>query len=198
MTSVKPSKSSKRQSLRRDAATAAIAAYLLDQGLADTGLRRLAAECKTSDRMLLYYFDDKNDILTTVLTHIAADFANRLAELAPEEKKLPPLELLTVSAAFSQNPEMQPYFRLFVEVIAESAKKIPPFPAIAESMFEGYLDWTSKRLPLSDPEEKRSTALALIAIIDGLAVVNIGMGKEAATDAVATLSKLGFPDADRE
>jgi AcrR family transcriptional regulator len=193
MNALKLAKSSKRQLLRQ-AATNNIASYLLSEGLADTRLRRLAAECQISNRMLLYYFEDKNDILTTVLTQLADEFADRLAELAPDDCEMSPLELLKVSAVFSRNAEMQPYFRVFIEVIAASAKGVPPYPAIAESMFDGFLEWTSQRLAITNPDERRATAIALIAIIDGLAVVAIGMGQAAATDAITILSKVKFSD----
>jgi AcrR family transcriptional regulator len=41
--------------------------YVLDHGLIGLSLRPLAAELGTSDRMLLYHFADKDDLVATVL-----------------------------------------------------------------------------------------------------------------------------------
>jgi len=52
---------------RREELTEAAADYLLDHGLIGLSLRPLAAALGTSDRMLLYHFADKDDLVATVL-----------------------------------------------------------------------------------------------------------------------------------
>jgi AcrR family transcriptional regulator len=51
---------------RREELTEAAADYLLDHGLIGLSLRPLAAALGTSDRMLLYHFADKDDLVATV------------------------------------------------------------------------------------------------------------------------------------
>src|SRR6476661_1699755 len=52
---------------RRQVLAEAATDYVLEHGLLDLSLRPLAAELGTSDRMLLYHFKDKNDLVATVL-----------------------------------------------------------------------------------------------------------------------------------
>ena len=51
---------------RREELTEAAADYVLDHGLIGLSLRPLAAALGTSDRMLLYHFADKDDLVATV------------------------------------------------------------------------------------------------------------------------------------
>ena len=48
---------------RREAAIERMADYVLSEGLGAATLRPLAAAAGTSDRMLLYYFADKDELL---------------------------------------------------------------------------------------------------------------------------------------
>jgi len=56
-----------RETARRDAVAQAATDYVLEHGLVGLSLRPLAAELGTSDRMLLYHFDSKDDLVATVL-----------------------------------------------------------------------------------------------------------------------------------
>lgn len=52
---------------RREELAQAATDYVLEHGLIDLSLRPLAAELGTSDRMLLYHFGSKDDLVATVL-----------------------------------------------------------------------------------------------------------------------------------
>jgi AcrR family transcriptional regulator len=52
---------------RRQVLAEAATDYVLEHGLLDLSLRPLAAALDTSDRMLLYHFKDKSDLVATVL-----------------------------------------------------------------------------------------------------------------------------------
>jgi AcrR family transcriptional regulator len=56
-----------RGTARRDEVAEAATDYVLDHGLVGLSLRPMAAELGTSDRMLLYHFDGKDDLVSTVL-----------------------------------------------------------------------------------------------------------------------------------
>ena len=57
----------------------AMADHLLAHGLAGSPLRALAAAAGTSDRMLLYYFSDRDDLLAALLRHVAQRMTDMLA-----------------------------------------------------------------------------------------------------------------------
>jgi AcrR family transcriptional regulator len=56
-----------RESRRRDEVAQAATDYVLEHGLVGLSLRPLAARLGTSDRMLLYHFESKDDLVATVL-----------------------------------------------------------------------------------------------------------------------------------
>lgn len=56
-----------RETGRRDELAQAATDYVLEHGLVGLSLRPLAADLGTSDRMLLYHFDGKDDLVASVL-----------------------------------------------------------------------------------------------------------------------------------
>src|SRR3954451_7019397 len=70
-----------RQTRRRDEVAAAATDYVLEHGLIGLSLRPLAEALGTSDRMLLYHFEDKDDLVATILRSTSARSAQSLREL---------------------------------------------------------------------------------------------------------------------
>jgi AcrR family transcriptional regulator len=56
-----------RETARREEVAAAATDYVLEHGLVGLSLRPMAAELGTSDRMLLYHFASKDDLVASVL-----------------------------------------------------------------------------------------------------------------------------------
>jgi AcrR family transcriptional regulator len=56
--------------------------YALEHGLVGLSLRPLAESLGTSDRMLLYHFDDKDDLITTILRTSNARSMQGIRDLA--------------------------------------------------------------------------------------------------------------------
>ena len=73
---------------------AALAVHLLDHGLAQTSLRELARAAAVSDRMLLYYFTDKAEVLGCAAQRIAADLAGHIGARVRRELRGDRLEVL--------------------------------------------------------------------------------------------------------
>jgi AcrR family transcriptional regulator len=158
---------------QRDKVVERLAAHLLETGLGRTSLRQLADAAGVSDRMLLYYFTDKAEVLSAVMTRIAGELAMRLAEAIPQGILLRPAELVNRAAKFTTGPEMRRFMRLWVEVIAAAAKGEVPFVAIVGQVMGGFRLWVDARLDLPDGADREGTAAAIIAVIDGLALVDI-------------------------
>ena len=68
---------------RRQALAEAATDYVLEHGLLDLSLRPLAKALGTSDRMLLYHFRDKPDIVATVLRVSNDRSVSAILEMAP-------------------------------------------------------------------------------------------------------------------
>ena len=157
---------------------------------ARTSLRQLAAAAGVSDRKLLYYFADKAEVLSAVMARVAGELALRLADAIPDGAPLRPAELVRRAAAFTTGPDMRRFMRLWVEVVAAAAKGEAPFAAIAAQVMAGFRLWIDARLDLPAGADREGTAAAIIAVIDGLALVDICAENDLAprmTDALAAL-----------
>jgi len=99
---------------RHDLAEAATD-YVLEHGLLDLSLRPLAAALGTSDRMLLYHFKDKLDLVATVLNVSNARSVRGIRELRPSRDVRQ--AVVDLWGVVSQ-PEQARCQRLYVEAAA--------------------------------------------------------------------------------
>ncbi len=174
----------------RQQAQALIAQHLLETGLAQTSLRQLAGAAQISDRMLLYYFKDKIEALSAGMAVIAAQISAQLAAVVPAGTRLSPRALVGVAAKFTTSPAARPVMRLWIEVVAAAARGEVPFPDIAQQIAGGFIDWVEARLDEPGQADSRATAAAIIALVDGLAVVAVCADEQLVERAVARLTTL--------
>lgn len=175
---------------QRERVVERLAAHLLETGLAQTSLRQLAAAAGVSDRMLLYYFADKVEVLSAVLARVSVDAGGSLALAMPDGQTFTPAQFVLRATEVTAQPEMRRFMRLWIAVVAAAAKGEEPFVAISAQIVAGFQQWGETRLKLPPGADRAGLALAMIALIDGLALVDICSGEALAArarGAVATL-----------
>jgi len=172
---------------QREKVEAALGAHLLATGLSQTGLRALARAAGVSDRMLLYYFVDKAEALSCATSRVAANLAALVSEAIPAGQRLPPLALMREAAALTTRPDVRPYMRLWVEIVAAAAREEAPYPLVAAQTMAGFMTWALDRLDLDPSEDREAAAAMVIATIDGIALVDICGGPELAIRAAASI-----------
>lgn len=145
-------------------------------GLSNTSLRQLADAAGVSDRMLLYYFKNKSEILTEVLMHISAELAKHLDAAIPETEKLSPSKLLEIGAKLTSSPELQPYMHVSIEIAAAAGRGEEPYASVAKQMINGFLSWTEARLNTEDEVKRKVQAAMILAVVDGLSILSLGIG----------------------
>lgn len=159
---------------RRAAALERMADHVLAQGLAGASLRPLARAAGVSDRMLLYYFDDKEEVLTLTLLTIAGRLQSALAGVAPERK--PPQQLAPELWSILQGPEMRPVMALWLEISAAAARGQAPFVAVAGQIADGFVAWVEARLAAPAGADRAALAALVLGSLDGL-VMLAGVGR---------------------
>lgn len=159
---------------QRERVAERLAEHLLATGLTQTSLRALARAAGVSDRMLLYYFADKAEVLAAATARIAAQSVAGLAGALPEGKRLPPRELIMLAVQLTTGPDMRRFMRLWVEMIGAAAKDEEPFVTISAQVLDGFKQWLAARLDVPEGSDRAATAGAIIALVDGLALVEIG------------------------
>lgn len=173
---------------QRERVTRTLAAYVLKEGLSATSIRQLAGAADISDRMLLYYFEDKADVLTTVLAAISADLAALLDKTLPEGETFSPQELFDKAAKLTGGKALAPYMHIAVELAAAAARNEEPFKTISEQIASGFIAWTQHRLAAKRGRDNKAQAAMILAMIDGLAVLRSSASKSVVAGATKQMS----------
>lgn len=173
---------------RRAAALECMADHLLREGLAGASLRPLAAAAGISDRMLLYYFRDKDELLTELLAHVAARLARQLESAATDAGPLPFADLLVELWTSVRSDALRPTMRLWVELAAVAGRGEEPHRTVAGRIADGFLAWVAGRLRVEREEDRRATAALLLATVDGLALLD-AVGRGAVADEAARVRR---------
>jgi AcrR family transcriptional regulator len=170
---------------RREAAIERMADHVLSEGLAAATLRPLAAAAGTSDRMLLYYFADKNELLTATLARIAARMIVQLDRAIPLEPKRPFPVLLQQAWTVLASQSLQPFMPLWLELASCAARGLQPHRDVAGEILGGFLEWVKIRLqPESDNGAQLSAPLFLMSI-EGMYLLQ-AIGRDDIADAART------------
>lgn len=163
---------------RRRLLLEAMAEHLLAHGLAGSPLRKLAAAAGTSDRMLLYYFADKNELLTLLLRHVASDLKKAL-EAADGGGRRSGAELLQQLWVAARTPRFRRYMLLFLDLAAAAGRGEEPHRTAAGQISASFADWVGDRLNVPAPK-RREQAILLLATLDGLFLLDAaGRGDDA-------------------
>jgi len=142
-----------------------LADYVLAEGLSASSLRPLAEAVGTSDRMLLYYFRDKAELISAVLERISARFAAHLQSalagrpLAYEALRGKVLKIVLAREAW-------PYMSVWLEIAARAARGDPFYRAVGEQLATGFLAFTEARLAVPG-RRRRAEALRLLTDVEG-------------------------------
>lgn len=179
---------------QRQRATALIAQHLLAVGLSETSLRQLAGAAEVSDRMLLYYFADKADVILSALSHVVGAMTTLLASAIPENASLSPKDLIAKALDVTQGGAMRPYMRLWIEIVAAAARGEQPYKNVSSQIALGFLAWIESRLAGEASDAKRATAAMAFAIIDGIALLDVCAGQDQSKLAISALTELAFPN----
>ncbi|WP_176473194.1 TetR/AcrR family transcriptional regulator [Sphingomonas lenta] len=153
---------------RRRMAIDRMADHLLEVGMAGASLRSMAAAAGTSDRMLLYYFADKDDLLAVTLEHVAARLTALLDDALPPGVRLPHGELLRAVWATVGSPSLQPYMRLWLELAAGAARSRMPDRAIAGAIMGGFSAWVESHIDTGRDSRPAGPSALLLATVEGL------------------------------
>lgn len=146
-----------------------LAVHFLNTGLSDTGLRRLAEVAGTSDRMLLYYFANKDELVAAVLEHIAGGLTSALTELFGTTPSAPDKVLETLWVA-AKNQAFKPHLRLWLDLAAHANRGDPLFLSISQQISAGWIAWLANLLAVPDAD-KNAIAALILAAVDGQLVL---------------------------
>jgi AcrR family transcriptional regulator len=151
--------------VKRSALVRRIVHALLTAGVADIPLRELAAAIGTSDRMLLYYFTDKAELVRASLDEVSAQFAERLAGRVP--KRSNPAILIGEVLRLFASKELSRPLMVWADLSARGSRGEEPFHMIARDTVNRWLVWLEDRLDMDANPTRRDIAIAILTVIEG-------------------------------
>jgi AcrR family transcriptional regulator len=158
-----------RRDQRRAEIVEKLAGHVLRAGLRDTGLRRLAAVAGTSDRMLLYYFENKDEILIAVLTRIASGLTESLGTTLGAAP-LPPARALETIWKTLKGDAFADQLRLWLDLASHASRGDPFFGEVVARVREDWIAWLSGILD-APGADKAALAVLMMAAVDGQVVL---------------------------
>lgn len=154
-------------------------------GLSRLTFGRVAKRLGVSDRVIVYYFPSKQELIEAVLGALAEQLQAALGQAFTD----PAADGVTLSRTawpILATREFDPMFGLYFEACGLAAAGIEPFRGIAGGLVTAWVDWLSGFLD-ADPSGQRAEAEATLALLDGLLLLRQLAGPAAANRAAARL-----------
>ena len=145
---------------RRAAILDRLADHILAHGLIAASLRPLAKAAGTSDRMLLYYFADKAELISAALETITARTTG-LLKVRTSPDPLPYHALLAQLETILDDEELWPYLRVFLEVASRAANGDPLYREIGARIGQGFYAWGMNQLDSKQPDIEAARLLVM-------------------------------------
>ncbi len=156
-----------------------LADHVLAHGLSASSLRPLAKAAGTSDRMLLYYFADKAEMMTATLGVIAM----RIMAAMEARKAAEPLPfdlLLPIMLDAIVDDEMWPFMRVWLEIASLAANGDAFYRAVGEQLGRGFLAWGAAQIDAPSAAQQKKDAARMLVMAEGMVVLkSIGLDGDA-------------------
>ena len=176
-----------KREAKRQELTEKIADYLLAEGLQNTSLRPMALALGTSDRMLLHYFSNKEDSLTSSLFRLTDRFMSLLNHAGSEQV---PFHLLVPHlAGLLKDPNIRPYVRLWVELIGLSYYE-ELFLQVAQKICDTFYTWIESTLEVPQESDQKALASYTMITIEGMVLIEAIKGDNHITRALESIQVL--------
>lgn len=172
----------------REEMVVAVANVTLRDGVSKLTFRNVADELETSDRMVVYYFPAKEDLVLAAVGALSSRMQSLLEEAFGNDRRSPD-ELIKRAWPTLKRKSADRIFQVFLELIGLSVSGIDPYDKITRNILHEWADWLSERVDAPSRPERRRLALGVIARVDGLLLLRHGLGAAAADEAARALQK---------
>ena len=161
------------------------ATYVLEHGFAGLSLRPMARALGTSDRMLVYHFGSKEQLIREAMEHLSA----RLAALigASPVPGVDAGDIVRMLWGAFRSEVVAPFIGVYLELFALSLHEPALYGEMVASLTRTWITFMERLLaPTSIPAGERATAaLQILATLDGLFIVRQATKDSLAADQAA-------------
>lgn len=156
--------------IKKNEYLADISKLMLSKGIGYCSLKKMAEASSTSDRMLMHYFKDKNEIMILSLKIISNDLIKLLN--SDTEKKLPFEVFIEVIKEATRSSIIRPYLDLWFELIHLASEKQEPYHSIAREIGDSYWAWILSMYQPKKGEDQETMTALLFALTEGLVMLD--------------------------
>lgn len=155
-------------SARRDELLDGAVAWTIEHGLADLSLRPMAKALGTSDRMLLYYFGTKDELVAAVVDRAADGLAAALELVLPELSRSPKAFVDGIWGLLT-DPAAQGVVDLFLELFVLTRRRGEPYASASARVIERWLELGAPALVAMGVPSRQAPGVvaATLAQLDG-------------------------------
>jgi AcrR family transcriptional regulator len=147
-------------------------------GLAGLTFRSVSNRLGIPDRTVVYYFRSKDELVVAVLERVGEQLQDVLAT-ALGDGPAGAAELLERLWPVLATPEGDAVFRLYFETVGLAVTGREPYRSASARLVTAWVSWVADRLT-GEPGGRRERAAALVAVLDGLLLLRLLDGPDAA------------------
>lgn len=155
----------------------------LEEGISRLTFGRLATRLEISDRIIVYYFTNKDTLISAVLQ----SFGSRLQTILGDafgSGATDHVDLLSAAWPVLSDNQNDAIFGLLLEVNGFAAAGREPYATLAPLLIEAWIDWLETFID-GPPDHRRTEATTAVTILDGLLQIRLlGSDQHARTAAL--------------
>jgi len=173
---------------REDILGGALAVAFAD-GLSQLTFGRVAKRLGISDRVVVYYFPSKDELVSDVLVAVGTQLQQTLEPVfgSPAADYL---ELVRAAWPVVAQPDADAVFALFFEANGLAAAGREPFRTLVPQLVDAWITWAAAYFQ-GTPAQRRTDAETAIALLDGLLLLRQLAGPTVAERAATRLGVAG-------
>ena len=153
---------------RRNEIVEAAASHLVAHGFQHSGLRAIARSVGISDRMIMYYFETKEDLISAALERIGESLANGMDDAVPLSNMTAGQVLNALSGAL-QAEEVRPIMQLWFEIIGMAMRGEEPYRQTAAILLSRSEEQIRSKLR----SDQKHRAREILAALEGSVMIDI-------------------------
>lgn len=146
------------------------AKYVLKNGLYNLSLRPLAVYLNTSDRMLLHYFENKDELILLALQQILIDSIQLVR--SSNIQKVPLKDFLKQLPDLISNEIYRPIFNVWLELATYQNTNIKLNQEYIENMVKLIHEWIYNSIEITDTDDGTGVCNFVFIIVEGMIFLN--------------------------
>ena len=150
----------KKTEKRRSEIVEAAVSHLVAYGFQQSGLRAIAKSVGISDRMIMYYFETKEDLISAALELIGESLANGMDAAVPQDNMTAGQLLHALSKAL-QTEEVRSIMQLWFEIIGLAMRGEEPYRQTAALLLSRSEEQIRTKLRSNQKHKAREVLAAL-------------------------------------